>query len=135
MRPCAIARLVRCRLTRHAPLLLIQYRLVGMVAAAQQGLAAPFGFLNPVLYKLAGTSALRDITPLTGTSPSLLRGESCAAADCGSSGLLIFDVYSSDEKAGFTGQVTRKGYDNMTGLGTPNGRYFIEGLRALEKVR
>lgn len=107
----------------------------GMVAAAQQGLAAPFGFLNPVLYKLAGTSALRDITPLTGTSPSLLRGEWCPAADCGSSGLLIFDVHSTDKKAGFTGQVTRKGYDNTTGLGTPNGQYFIKGLRALEKVR
>jgi subtilase family serine protease len=107
----------------------------GMVAAAQQGLATPFGFLDPVLYKLAGTSALRDIRPLTATSSPLLRGATCAVADCGSPGLFIFDVYSTSKAAGFAGQVTRNGYDNMTGLGTPNGQYFIQALRVLEKVR
>ena len=34
---------------------------------------------------------------------------------------------------GYAGQVTLKGYDNMTGLGTPNGQYFISSLRGLEK--
>lgn len=33
---------------------------------------------------------------------------------------------------GYTGQVTLKGYDNMTGLGTPNGQRFISALRTLE---
>jgi hypothetical protein len=32
---------------------------------------------------------------------------------------------------GYTGQVTRPGYDNMTGLGVPNGQIFIEDLRRL----
>ena len=34
--------------------------------------------------------------------------------------------------AGYTGQVTLKGYDNMTGIGTPNGQLFISALRGLE---
>ena len=33
---------------------------------------------------------------------------------------------------GYTGQVTLKGYDNMTGIGTPNGQQFISALRRLE---
>jgi hypothetical protein len=35
--------------------------------------------------------------------------------------------------SGYTGQVTLKGYDNMTGLGTPNGQKFVTALRKLEK--
>jgi uncharacterized protein YbjT (DUF2867 family) len=49
------------------------------VAAAQQGAKVPFGFLNPVLYKLAGTSALHDALPLTAATPSLERAVSEAA--------------------------------------------------------
>jgi subtilase family serine protease len=105
----------------------------GLVAAAQQGSKVPFGFLNPVLYKLAGTSAFRDVLPLTATSPSLYRAMSCAVAFCDGKALLIFDVQSSNTSQGYTGQVTLKGYDNMTGLGTPNGQYFISALRRLEK--
>jgi hypothetical protein len=33
---------------------------------------------------------------------------------------------------GYTGQVTLKGYDNMTGIGTPHGQVFITALRELE---
>jgi hypothetical protein len=32
---------------------------------------------------------------------------------------------------GYTGQVTLPGYDNMTGLGTPDMPNFIKGLRKL----
>ena len=32
---------------------------------------------------------------------------------------------------GYTGQVTLKGYDNMTGIGTPHGQAFITGLRSI----
>ena len=34
---------------------------------------------------------------------------------------------------GYTGQVTLKGYDNMTGLGTPDGPKFIAALRRLAR--
>jgi subtilase family serine protease len=33
--------------------------IAGIAAAAQQGRARPFGFLDPLLYQLAGTTALR----------------------------------------------------------------------------
>jgi subtilase family serine protease len=104
----------------------------GLVAAAQQGMKVPFGFLNPVLYTLAGTSALHDVLPLTATTPSLYRGAACDVATCGVQALTPFDVQSTNESAGFTGQVTLKGYDNMSGLGAPAGQSFITALRALE---
>ncbi len=104
----------------------------GLVAAAQQGMKVPFGFVNPVLYQLAGTSALHDALPLTAASPSLYRGTTCAIALCGGQELAIFDDQSNDKAAGFDGQVTLKGYDNMTGLGTPAGQSFITALRARE---
>jgi subtilase family serine protease len=105
----------------------------GMVAAAQQGMKAPFGFLNPVLYKLAGSRAFRDVLPLTASTPSLDRVTSCDVAACGVQGLNVFDVQSADKAAGYDGQVTLKGYDTMTGLGTPDGQFFINALRASEK--
>ena len=100
-----------------------------LVAAAQQGGKVPFGFLNPVLYKLAGTSALHDVLPITATTPALYRGTACDVALCGVQGLFIFD----DQASSVTHQVTIKGYDNMSGLGTPAGQNFIAALRAREK--
>jgi hypothetical protein len=43
--------------------------------------------------------------------------------------LLIFDVQSTDKTEGYAGQLTLTGYDNMSGLGTPDGQYFIKALR------
>lgn len=102
----------------------------GLVADAQQGQTKPFGFVSPVLYSLAGTSAFNDNQPMTSATPSLYRGVACYQAYCGSgtSMLAIFDD-QSPTMSGYTGQVTLRGYDNMTGLGTPNGPAFISALR------
>src|SRR5215469_10785462 len=102
----------------------------GTVAAAQQGQAKPFGFLNPALYQLAGTSAFFDTLPLSAKSPALWRGTACPAHVCGLPALTTFDDQSNN-MFGYTGQVTLKGYDNMSGIGTPNGPKFIAALRAL----
>jgi len=101
----------------------------GMVTAAQQGQAAPFGFLNPVLYQLAGSSALHDALPLTAASPAAWRGTACDARTCGIQALATFDDQNPN-MFGYTGQVTLAGYDNMTGIGTPAGAAFLSGLRA-----
>lgn len=45
--------------------------------------------------------------------------------------LMTFDD-QNPKMAGHTGQVTLKGYDNMTGLGTPDGPIFIAALRRIE---
>jgi subtilase family serine protease len=103
----------------------------GIVADAQQGQQAAFGFTDPVLYKLNGTSALHDILPSTSSTPGEFRGEVCNVAFCGDLSLVTFDDQNPN-MSGYTGQVTLKGYDNMTGIGTPNGQAFISALRGLE---
>jgi hypothetical protein len=55
------------------------------------------------------------------------------AASCLAPGLNVFDVQSTSRAEGYARQVTLKGYDNMTGLGTPAGQNFIKALRAREK--
>ena len=104
----------------------------GLVTAAQQGQPAPFGFLDPVLYQLyqSDSGALHDTLPLTGSSPAAYRGVACSPHDCGLWALTTFDDQST-KMFGYTGQVTLPGYDNMTGIGTPNGAAFISGLRSI----
>ena len=100
----------------------------GIIADAQQGQHTAFGFTDPVLYQLNGTPALHDILPSTSRTPGLFRGEVCNVAFCGRPSLITFDD-QNPTMAGYTGQVTLKGYDNMTGIGTPNGQAFITALR------
>ncbi|HEY3952362.1 MAG TPA: protease pro-enzyme activation domain-containing protein [Streptosporangiaceae bacterium] len=100
----------------------------GMVADAQQGQPVPFGFTNPVLYRLNGTKALRDILPSTASTQGRYRGVVCNVAFCRHPALITFDDQNRS-MAGYTGQVTLKGYDNMTGLGVPRGQQFISALR------
>lgn len=112
----------------------------GMVTAAQQGQQVPFGFVNPVLYKLTGTSAFHDTLPLTSTSPALYRGIECdltvfANICLGPTTHRIPSLTTNDDQNpamnGYTGQVTLPGYDNMTGLGTPDMPDFARDLREL----
>jgi subtilase family serine protease len=110
----------------------------GMVIAAQQGQSAAFGFLNPAIYTLAGTNAFFSTLPLTSSSPALYRGLVCDVAEfahiCGrptSMTLATFDD-QNPQMRGYSGQVTLPGYDNMTGLGTPDGPNFIADLRKVE---
>jgi len=111
-----------------------------VVADAEQG-AGAFGFLNPALYRLAKTSpgAFHDALPLSGASggsggsagaPAGYRGVVCDQQACGALTLSTFDDQSWS-MGGYTGQVTAPGYDTMTGLGTPNGQWLIDALRAL----
>jgi len=102
-----------------------------LVADAQQGMSRPFGFLNPVLYRLAGTRALHAPQPVTGSTPSRYRAIACGAAECGVLSLASLDDQSWS-MSGYTGQVTTSGYSTMTGIGTPNGSHFIPLLRRLE---
>jgi subtilase family serine protease len=99
----------------------------GIIADAQQGQHAVFGFTDPVLYRLNGTSAFHDILP-SASAPAPFRGVVCNKAFCGAPLLITFDDQSPN-MFGYTGQVTIKGYDNMTGIGTPNGQQFINALR------
>ena len=96
--------------------------LAGVVAVADQAHHHPLGFINPLYYKLLGTSALHDtVAP---TSPvAQVRTEYVNGVD-NSQGKLYrlqtIDVQSS------TLHDTR-GYDNETGVGTPRGPAFFLG--------
>ena len=103
----------------------------GIIADAQQGQSTAFGFTDPVLYKLNGTPAIYDILPSTSSTSGLYRGVVCNVSFCGAPSLITFDDQNPN-MAGYTGQVTLKGYDNMTGIGTPHGQVFITALRGLE---
>jgi subtilase family serine protease len=103
----------------------------GIVADAEQG-RRPFGFLNPAIYRLAGSSALNDARPVNYKTASRYRGVACDADLCG----ILLLTASGDQSwsmQGYTGQVTAPGYDTMTGVGTPNGQKFITALRRLER--
>jgi subtilase family serine protease len=102
----------------------------GMVTAAQQGQGSSFGFINPDLYKLSGTSAITDTLPLTSASPAFYRGTVCDVYTCGLAALTTFDDQNPNMYP-WAGQVTLPGYDNMSGVGTPNGQQFIAALRGL----
>jgi subtilase family serine protease len=95
--------------------------IAGLVADAQQGQRASFGFINPLIYRLAGTPALHDIRPPSARLPEQDRD---AYAPAGAS----VDVFDFQGSAG-TRQVTASGYDTMTGVGTPDGAAFIAALR------
>jgi hypothetical protein len=108
-----------------------------MVAAAQQGQRTAFGFINPAIYKLYRTSSFFGTLPLTSQSPAQYRGVECDvvifANLCGNPAvqtLMTVDDQNPTLK-GYTGQVPLKGYDNMTGPGTPNGPKFIAALRKI----
>jgi hypothetical protein len=82
-----------------------------MVAAAQQGERTPVGFINPLLYSLTGTSAVRDVLPLMSATAAHYRGIYCAAKTCdgpgGNAGVTVRSFDSQDKD--FTDQVTRQG--------------------------
>jgi subtilase family serine protease len=94
--------------------------IAGLVADAQQGRRQPFGFLNPLIYHLAHTPAFHDILPVSRSTPEQDRVAYIPGSEV--------DVFGSQGRPG-TKQVTAKGYDTATGIGTPNGTAFITGLR------
>jgi subtilase family serine protease len=103
--------------------------IAGLIADAQQGQKSSLGFINPLIYRLAGTSAFYDVLPPAASTPEQDRDAYIPASGSISTGV---DVFDSQERA-YTSQVTAKGYDTMTGLGVPNGQALITGLRRLAK--
>ncbi|MBS2531393.1 S8/S53 family peptidase [Catenulispora sp. NF23] len=85
---------------------------VGIQADAQQAQRAPIGFANPEIYLRAAFGLFTDVTdhPRTNSPLAVVRG---TAAD---PSLRLFgegvDLHAT------------KGYDNATGVGSPNGRYL-----------
>ncbi len=93
--------------------------MAGLMAVADQ-FGGRHGFINPWLYKaLSHTPAVTDVKPITGA------GE-----------VRVDFVNGTDDSQGYNRTVrtfnnpdqtiqTARGYDNVTGLGTPNGLLFL----------
>ena len=98
--------------------------IAGLVADAEQGQHASFGFINPLLYRLAGTSAVRDVLPPSASAPQQDRAAYAPAADGLTPSVDVFGAQGPGQS-----QVIAKGYDTVTGVGSPNGGAFVAGLR------
>ncbi|WP_202868934.1 S53 family peptidase [Kribbella antibiotica] len=101
--------------------------IAGLIAGAQQGRRTSYGFINPVLYRLHGTPAIRDVLPLGPKTPQQNRVAYTPATADYTPSLEYFDYQGPGTL------VTAKGYDTTTGIGTPNGLHFLLGLHLAAK--
>src|ERR1700761_2449077 len=97
--------------------------IAGMVAVADQFTHKSLGFINPLYYKLLDTPALHDIT--APTSPQAqVRTNYTNSVDA--SGGLSYELQTIDVQQ--TTLHDTPGYDDETGVGTPDGPAFFLGL-------
>jgi subtilase family serine protease len=94
----------------------------GYTALANQAAGQRLGFLNPALYGLADNGVIRDIRPTRTPIASVVGYFNNGVNSSGGKTFLLrtFDHDSSLR--------TKKGYDNVTGLGSPGGANLIEAL-------
>lgn len=95
----------------------------GVVAVADQVHGGPLGFLNPRMYKLAGTSAFRDVNHGRAVTDAVVRVDFANGYDA------TDGTTTSLRTLNQTGTIfTRKGYDDVTGVGSPNGVSFLVAM-------
>ncbi len=98
----------------------------GLIAVYDQELHGSLGFLNPVLYFLNGSPAFHDIKDGTAITAGVVRvnyNNDVDASEGTNTSLRTFNQ---------TGTLyTRKGYDDVTGVGSPAGQPFIDILQLL----
>ncbi|MEQ0564427.1 S53 family peptidase [Amycolatopsis sp. NEAU-NG30] len=95
------------------------------VALAQQRAGSTFGFANPRLYAKAGTSAFHDVRQPP--APMAVARVNYNNSVDASAGYSAPSLRSLDADAVLTIHV-RDGYDDVTGIGTPNGTAFLTAL-------
>ncbi len=95
----------------------------GIQALADQSAGHPHGFVNPALYKLAGGPALRDVT---GPAPvsAVVRVNYTNSVDASEGTTTLLRSLGDEAQSLHVGA----GWDNLTGLGSPNGAAFVAAL-------
>jgi subtilase family serine protease len=93
-----------------------------IMALADQAMGIHHGFANPALYALAGSGAFRDIvdpaSPIASVRSDFNNGVNRHLG-------LTFTLRSYNQ----TGTLeTGPGYDDVTGLGSPNGQAFLDAM-------
>jgi subtilase family serine protease len=95
----------------------------GVVADAVQYNGAAIGFINPLLYRDSGTPAITDVFA-TATPESTVRTNLTIGNQLGS------PVYNELQTIGVATTIfTGPGYDDITGVGTPNGVAFLKAMK------
>lgn len=97
--------------------------LAGLTAVANQVAGGPLGFLNPKLYKLAGTAAFNDVAVTTYPDGAVARVDYVNGVDGADGTTTTLRTLGSKITI-----FTRPGYDDVTGVGTPNGVNFLLGV-------
>jgi subtilase family serine protease len=109
--------------TRYGGTSLASPLFAGVVAIANQMAGGPLGFLNPVLYhRLAGTTAVHDVT-LIPHPVAVVRVNYVNSIDA-SAGLAVFLRTTQI----FGTLRLLPGYDDVTGIGSPNGLAFLRAI-------
>ncbi|MFN8159453.1 MAG: S53 family peptidase [Solirubrobacterales bacterium] len=96
--------------------------MAGYMALADQRAGRPHGFVNPALYALYGTAAIRDVRPPRVRIAMVRRGYANGVNKGGG-------IVTSLRTVGPAGVLrARRGYDPLTGLGSPRGRRLLRAL-------
>jgi subtilase family serine protease len=96
----------------------------GVMALADQRAGTPHGFANPALYAAAGTAAFYDPQPVTGLG--VVRVDFANGTDDADGTITTFRTLDTTVDTILRARV---GYDDITGVGTPNGVGFLNALR------
>lgn len=95
--------------------------MAGVVAVASQYAGHPLGFTNPLYYQMLGKSAVNDVThpasPIGRVRTDFVNG-------IDGSGGLLFQLQTVDVQS--TTIHSSAGYDDETGVGSPNGLAFVK---------
>ncbi len=100
----------------------------GVIAITDQVHQGSLGFLNPKLYQLAGTAAFHDVKG-TGVTDGVVRVDFINGLDA--SGGLRTSLRTLNQTATLK---TAVGYDDVTGVGSPNGVNFLIGMASDAKA-
>ena len=96
--------------------------MAGVMALADQRAGRRHGFANPALYGRYGTSAFRDV--VAPAAPiAVVRNDFVNSVDASQGTTTKLRTFDQ------TGTLhTTPGYDDVTGVGTPNGQQFLDAL-------
>lgn len=94
----------------------------GMMALADQAAGKPHGFANPALYAAAASGAFRDVVPQKSTLAAI-RVDYVNGVDSSQGTTTSLRTLDDTETI-----YTRPGYDDVTGVGSPNGGAFLSAL-------
>jgi subtilase family serine protease len=97
--------------------------MAGMEALAQQVNGSRIGFANPTIYALAkgGAKAFTDVTPVH-TGDANVRADFVNGVDASNG--VVYSLRTFDQDSSL---VVTKGWDDVTGIGSPNSNYVAIG--------